>query len=139
MRFTSSKEPLHQALHFVNGVVEKRQTLPILSHVMLDAKENSMGLTATDLEIELTYNFPLNEVAQMGAITIPARKFLDIVKVQSEAANSPLPGAQANMGFLTNQAGIPQSIMRQQIAGALERDPERVRQLFTNWIEEKAS
>jgi hypothetical protein len=43
------------------------------------------------------------------------------------------------MGFLTGQAGIPPSIMRQQIAGALERDPERVRQLFTSWIEEKAS
>jgi len=60
-------------------------------------------------------------------------------KAQSEAANVPLPEAQANMGFLTGQAGIPPSIMRQQIAGALERDPERVRQLFTSWIEEKAS
>ena len=60
-------------------------------------------------------------------------------KVQSETAKTPLPEAQANMGFLTEQAGIPPSIIRQQIAGALERDPERVRQLFTNWIEEKAS
>ncbi len=60
-------------------------------------------------------------------------------KVKTEAANIPSPGAQANMGLLTSQAGIPPSLMRQQIAGALERDPERVRQLFTNWIEEKAS
>ena len=60
-------------------------------------------------------------------------------KVQSEAASTPSPGAQANMGFLPGQAGIPPSIMRQQIAGALERDPERVRQLFSSWIEEKAS
>ncbi len=57
-------------------------------------------------------------------------------KVQSEAAAQAPPKAEESAGFLPGQAGVSPMAFRRQIAGALESDPERVRQLFSKWIEE---
>ena len=53
MDFTISKEDMVKALNFTLGVVEKRQTLPILSNVLINVDESSLKLTATDLESEV--------------------------------------------------------------------------------------
>jgi DNA polymerase-3 subunit beta len=66
-------------------VVEKRQTLPILSNVLVQASGNSLTFTGTDLEVELTATAAL-EQASSGEITLPARKFMDICRSLPEAA-----------------------------------------------------
>ncbi|MHC4555811.1 MAG: flagellar basal-body MS-ring/collar protein FliF [Planctomycetota bacterium] len=58
-------------------------------------------------------------------------------KVQLEAAAEQLPGAEGAAGFLPSETASSPLILRRQIAGALERNPEHVKQLFTSWIQEK--
>ena len=62
MEITVKKEDIVLALNTTLGVVEKRQTLPILANVLLEVNENSFKLTATDLESEVTTRGPLSSV-----------------------------------------------------------------------------
>lgn len=80
IQFTLSRETLLKPLQLVGGVVEKRQTLPVLSNVLLEVADNQLSLTGTDLEVEIVGRVELAEAASDGAITVPARKLLDIVK-----------------------------------------------------------
>jgi len=57
-------------------------------------------------------------------------------KVQAEAAAQPLAKTEETMGLLPEHSGVSPIAFRKQITSALEKDPERVRQLFTQWIEE---
>lgn len=85
MKFQIEKDNLLNPLQQIIGAVEKRQTMPALSNVLLRATENSLTLTATDLEIELVSQIAMI-VDQPGEITVPARKLLDICKaLPSEA------------------------------------------------------
>lgn len=79
MRLRVPKEQLLKPMQQVIGVVERRQTLAILGHVLLVADDEGLTITATDLEVELKARQAL-EVEQHGRITLPARKLLDIVK-----------------------------------------------------------
>ena len=54
MDFYITKEEVVKSLNYTLGVVEKRQTLPILSNVLLEVDESSLKLTATDLESEIS-------------------------------------------------------------------------------------
>jgi len=85
MKFKIKRETLLKPLQFVIGVVERRQTLPVLSNLLLQADTGRISLTATDLEVELVANFDL-DVADGGEITIPARKFLDICRTLPDDA-----------------------------------------------------
>ena len=59
-------------------------------------------------------------------------------KVKMEAGTAQLPGSEETGGLLPGAAGGSEPlVLRRQIARALENDPERVKQLFTSWIEEK--
>jgi DNA polymerase-3 subunit beta len=73
-------------LQIISGVVEKRQTLPILSNVLVTVSENTMSLTATDLEIELIGVVPLTGTVETGATTVSARKLLDICRALPDEA-----------------------------------------------------
>jgi DNA polymerase III subunit beta len=86
MKFTISRSLLLKPLQIVSGVVERRQTLPILSNVLLTAKDNKLSLTGTDLEIELVGFAPLEQIGAEGSITVSARKLLDICKALPEDA-----------------------------------------------------
>ena len=86
MKFTISREVLLQPLSQVIGVVERRQTLPVLANFMLVARGDRLTVTGTDMEVELISNVPA-QVSQDGEITVPARKFLDIVKALPDGAN----------------------------------------------------
>jgi DNA polymerase-3 subunit beta len=79
MKFQIEKETLLNPLQQIIGAVEKRQTMPALSNVLLRATENSLTLTATDLEIELVSQIDI-VVDETGEISVPARKLLDICK-----------------------------------------------------------
>jgi DNA polymerase-3 subunit beta len=80
MKFVISREALLRPLQLVAGVVEKRQTLPVLSNVLLDVKGQQLSLTGTDLEVELVGRVTLEEVALEGEITVPGKKLMDIVR-----------------------------------------------------------
>ena len=79
MKFSVNRELLLKPLQQVAGVVERRQTLPVLSNVLIQVVENSVSLTGTDLEVELIGQVS-TESAEAGEITVPARKLLDICK-----------------------------------------------------------
>ncbi|MCI0505279.1 MAG: DNA polymerase III subunit beta [Gammaproteobacteria bacterium] len=83
MRFTVQRENILKPLQFVIGVVEKRQTLPVLSNVLIEAKDNTLSFTATDLEVEIVASVQL-DISEKGLITLPARKFVDICRALPE-------------------------------------------------------
>ena len=79
MKFQIEKETLLNPLQQIIGAVEKRQTMPALSNVLIRTTENSLTLTTTDLEIELVSTIDI-VIDKPGNITVPARKLLDICK-----------------------------------------------------------
>lgn len=86
MKIEITRDSLFDGLNAVIGVVERRQTLPILGNVLLRADEESLTLQATDLELQLTSRLPIT-VVQPGGITVPARKLYDICRGLPEGAN----------------------------------------------------
>ncbi len=86
MKFTISREVLLQPLSQVIGVVERRQTLPVLANFMLAVRDGRLTVTGTDMEVELISSVPA-DISQDGEITVPARKLVDIVKALPDGAN----------------------------------------------------
>jgi DNA polymerase-3 subunit beta len=80
MKFSISRDALLKPLNLVAGVVERRQTLPILSNVLLSLEGKKLSLTGTDLEVELVGRVELDSAGVDGEITVPARKLVDICK-----------------------------------------------------------
>ena len=86
MKVTIQRATILKALQMISGVVERRQTLPVLSNVLLRVSENVLTLTATDLEIELISTLPLVEPHTPGALTVSAKKLLDICRALPDDA-----------------------------------------------------
>ena len=80
MKFVISREALLKPLTLVAGVVERRQTLPVLSNILIVVDGDQLSLTGTDLEVELVGRVSLDEQGDSGEITVPARKIMDICK-----------------------------------------------------------
>jgi DNA polymerase III subunit beta len=109
MEFTVSKSDLVRELSLSQGVVEKKTTIPILSNVLLEAKEGRVTLTATDLELGIRCSCPA-QVKKEGSGTVPARKLLDFVRL--------LPEGDVSFKFLENHwASITCGRSRTRIAG----------------------
>jgi DNA polymerase III subunit beta len=85
MKVTLERSALLKALGHVHRVVERRTTIPILSNVLLNASGRTLGLKATDLDIEVTEAIPA-DVAQAGATTLPAHTLYDIIRKLPEGA-----------------------------------------------------
>lgn len=79
MKFHINREQLVKPLQQVASVVEKRQTLPVLSNVLMEVKGQQLVLIGSDMEIEMIARLPLVG-GEEGATTVPARKLLDICK-----------------------------------------------------------
>ena len=86
MKFTISREALLHLLQAVIGVVERRQTMPILANVLLVAHDEEIAVTATDLEVELVARGSADKVDANGEITVPGRKLLDICRALPDTA-----------------------------------------------------
>lgn len=86
MKFTIDRQALLAPLQSICTVVEKKQTLPILSNVLLTTKGKKLLMTGTDLEVELVAQTDLNNSDTDAAITVPARKLMDICKNLPEQA-----------------------------------------------------
>lgn len=79
MKISANRDDLLKPLQQVVGVVERRQTLPILANVLIAVNDNDLSLTATDLEVELRTHAPI-EARGETEFTLPARKLMDICK-----------------------------------------------------------
>ena len=80
MHFVISREAFLRPLQLVSGVVERRQTLPVLANVLLELDSDELSITGTDLEVELVGRASVEAGSQSGDITVPARKLVDICK-----------------------------------------------------------
>jgi DNA polymerase-3 subunit beta len=85
MKLIAGREALLKPLQAVIGVVERRQTMPVLANVLLVAKDGEVSVTATDLEVELVANANV-QVDVEGEVTVPGRKLLDICRALPEDA-----------------------------------------------------
>lgn len=85
MKFKIQREAFLKPLQQIIGVVERRQTLPVLGNILVQANAQGLTLTATDLEVELVAQVPL-DVEDGGETTLPARKLLDICRTLPDGA-----------------------------------------------------
>ncbi len=92
MRVTIERSAFLKALTHVQSVVERRNTIPILSNVLLQAGDGLLKLTATDLDIEIVESVSA-EVGQSGATTVPAHMLYDIVRKLPDGAQLELDQA----------------------------------------------
>jgi DNA polymerase-3 subunit beta len=85
MKFSIQRESLLQAISQIVGVVERRQTLPVLANFLVSAKGKRLSVTGTDMEVELITSVDA-DIATEGEVTVPARKLVDIVRMLPEGA-----------------------------------------------------
>lgn len=86
MKFSASREVILKPLQTVVGVVERRQTMPILSNVLLAVDGGRLRVTATDLEVEMVADAEV-EADSGGEITVPGRKLHEICRALPEGAS----------------------------------------------------
>ncbi|HYA86973.1 MAG TPA: DNA polymerase III subunit beta [Nitrospirota bacterium] len=79
MKLTIKKDEILKGLQRIQGVVEKKNTMPILSNMLLTAEANSIEIVATDLEIGLRGRY-VADVEKPGAVTVSAKKMFEIVR-----------------------------------------------------------
>jgi DNA polymerase-3 subunit beta len=98
MKFKAEREAILKSLQAVIGVVERRQTMPILSNVLLRTSDSHLAITATDLEVELVADTEVN-VETPGEITVPGRKLHDICRALPEgiAVDFAMSGERATL------------------------------------------
>ena len=85
MKFTITREKLQEGLVAVAAVVPTKTTLPVLSNILVEATRDGLRLSGTDLDISVSTTIPAS-VDQEGAITLPARKLVEIVRELPSAA-----------------------------------------------------
>lgn len=86
MKIRISRESLLEPLQPIAGIVEKKQTMPVLSNVLMAVDDESLTLTGTNMEVELVAVVTDLEVSQTGKVTVPARKLVDIGRLLPETA-----------------------------------------------------
>ena len=85
MKFTITREKLHEGLQAVAASVPSKTTLPVLANILVEASKDGLKLSGTDLDISVSTTIPAS-VDQEGATTLPARKLVEIVKELPNAA-----------------------------------------------------
>jgi len=104
MKATIERATLLKSLGHVQSVVERRNTIPILSNVLMEAREDgSLRLMATDLDLQVDESVPAN-VTQPGATTVPAHTFFDIVRKLPEGSQVELTAAEGKMQVVAGRA-----------------------------------
>lgn len=84
MKLTITRESLLTPLLAIAGVVEKKQTMPVLANILLVADESGLSLTGTNMEVELVSHIDDVEVEEYGRVTVPAKKLADICRALGE-------------------------------------------------------
>lgn len=100
---TVSKQQILTPLLMVAGAVDKKQSLPILSNMLLQLSAHQFSLTATDLEIQITAVVPCSS-SMSGAVTVPARKLIDIFRSLDDEAVPMLSYSGTNLTIKTQHS-----------------------------------
>jgi DNA polymerase-3 subunit beta len=104
MKATIERAVLLKSLGHVQSVVERRNTIPILSNVLMEAREDgSLRLMATDLDLQVDESVPAN-VTQPGAITVSAHTFFEIVRKLPEGSQVELTAAEGKMQVVAGRS-----------------------------------
>src|ERR1700734_533634 len=126
MKSTVERSAFLKALNHVQSVVERRNTIPILSNVLIEAAKGQLKLTATDLDIEIVEGLPA-DVLRNGSATAPAHMLYDIVRKLPDGAQIQVELLSSEGGRLAVSAGssrfelscLPREDFPQMAAGAL--------------------
>src|SRR5512136_502061 len=86
MKFSLPKESLLEELQLLQGIVEKRNTMPILANILMNVSGSEIELTGTDLEVGLRTHFGA-DIQKPGAITVNGKKIFEIVKSLPDGQN----------------------------------------------------
>ena len=103
MQISITREDLLKPLSQVAGIVERRQTLPILSNILVSADGEGLTLTGTDLEVEAVAVTAVKAV-KAGEITVPARKLLDICRALPAQAEINITVEGEKVGIRSGQS-----------------------------------
>ena len=82
----AKRDELLGPLSSVSGIIERRHTLPILSNVLIDRSANSLSFLATDIEIQITSSTGVEQAGEPHAVTVGARKLVDILRALPDGA-----------------------------------------------------
>ena len=104
MKIKIARDELLTGLQRVQGIVEKRNTMPVLSNILLETKQDGVELVATDLEIGIRGHYKA-EVLQAGSVTLSARKLYEILK---EVADGEVTFTTQENNWVQIQAGRSQ-------------------------------
>lgn len=110
MRFEIYKETLLPTLIALNGIIEKKQSLPILSNVLIGASDGEIHFSATDMEVERKMIIK-NEVISSGTVTVPARKLLDICRSLPESAKIEVKSQNNKLAVMSGRSKFSLTVM----------------------------
>src|SRR5215510_8853096 len=86
MQFVIGRNVLQKELAFVQGIVERKNTIPVLANILIEsAGEDSIRISGTDLDVTIRCDADADEVKNPGAICVPARKLFDIARLLPDA------------------------------------------------------
>ncbi len=86
MEFVVNKQNLQKELGFVQGVVEKKNTIPVLSNILIESVgESTIRITGTDLDVTIRCDMDAEEIGAAGAICVQARKLFEIARLLPDA------------------------------------------------------
>jgi DNA polymerase-3 subunit beta len=86
MQFVVSKQNLQKELSYVQGVVEKKNTIPVLSNILIESVgENNIRLTGTDLDVTIRCDMDAEDISTPGSICVQARKLFEIARLLPDA------------------------------------------------------
>ncbi|MES9927617.1 MAG: DNA polymerase III subunit beta [Candidatus Thiodiazotropha sp. 6PDIVS] len=122
MKISTNRENLLAPLQKIAGVVERRQTLPILANILVNANNGQLNLTATDLEVELKTQTDA-ECDGDADFTIPARKLLDICKALPESAPVTLDISEDKVKLQSGRSRFSLSVLPAQDYPVIEPTP----------------
>jgi DNA polymerase-3 subunit beta len=108
MKLTIDRNALMRALSHVQSVVERRNTIPILSNILMEAEGDRLSLTATDLDIEAKDSAEAS-VKKAGAITAPAQTLFDVVRKLPEGSEVALDLSDGKLAISAGRSkfGLP--------------------------------
>lgn len=101
MKFTLERNALLNLASHAQGIVERRNTIPVLANVLIRAVDGSVSMTSTDMEIEMNETIPAT-VSQTGAVTAPAHTLYDIVRKLPEGSQVELVSSNPNQLTLSS-------------------------------------
>ena len=86
MQFVVSKQNLQKELGFVQGVVEKKNTIPVLSNILIESVgESTIRITGTDLDVTIRCDMDAEEITTPGSMCVQARKLFEIARLLPDA------------------------------------------------------